>query len=138
MRKIAGTFAALGIAAALSFGPSAAPAQTPQPDGAPAVGVGIICNTSEQADHFVSLRAKGAAAGKAMRAINRQARDPRACGMAAVAFTRDKTLHIRRMGNRLVQIVRISVVAGYNGSAWQRVSGLMTQYAVIEGEGENV
>ena len=39
------------------------------------------------------------------------------------------------MGNSFVQIVRITVVAGYTGSVWQRVSALTTQYAVIEAEG---
>jgi hypothetical protein len=134
MRKIA----ILAIAAWLTGGGTAAMAQAPEAEGAPAVGVGVICNTSEQAEHFVSLRASGAKARQAMKKINAGAGDPRACGLAAIAFTPDKTVHIRVMGNKLVRIVRINVVAGYNGSGWQRVSGLMTQYAVIEGEGETI
>ncbi|HXZ45261.1 MAG TPA: hypothetical protein VEH02_00845 [Pseudolabrys sp.] len=41
------------------------------------------------------------------------------------------------LDNKLVQIVRINVFAGFNGSVWQRVSG-MVQYAVLEGGGESV
>ena len=37
----------------------------------------------------------------------------------------------------LVQIVRINVVAGYNGSGWQRVAN-MVQYAVIEAKGISI
>jgi hypothetical protein len=37
----------------------------------------------------------------------------------------------------LVQIVRINVVAGFNGSGWQRVSDLV-QYAVLEGAGQSI
>jgi hypothetical protein len=39
--------------------------------------------------------------------------------------------------DKLVQIVRINVVAGFNGSGWQRVSD-MVQYAVLEGGGESI
>ena len=39
--------------------------------------------------------------------------------------------------DRLVQIVRINIVAGFNGSGWQRVTDTV-QYAVLEGEGESV
>jgi hypothetical protein len=42
-----------------------------------------------------------------------------------------------KLQNQLVQIVRINVVAGFNGSAWQSVSG-MVQYAVLEGGGESI
>lgn len=105
--------------------------------GEPGVGVGIICNTLEQAGQFVRLRGKGAAPTEAMNAVNTAARDPRACGVAAVAFIRDGTIDTRTMKDTLVQIVRINVVAGFNGTGWQRVTGVV-QYAVLEGEGETI
>src|SRR5665213_1328658 len=121
MRKSATVIAAFGVALFLTGGPQAAKAQAP-----------------EQAEHFVNLRNKGTQAKQAMDAINAQEHDPGACGVVAVAFTRDKTVNMRTMGDKLIQIVRINVLAGYNGSAWQRVSGLMIQYAVMEGEGETI
>ncbi len=72
-----------------------------------------------------------------MRAVNAIARDQRACGVAAVAYIRDTTVDTMAMQDRLVQIVRINIVAGFNGSAWQRVSDTV-QYAVLEGDGESV
>jgi hypothetical protein len=54
-----------------------------------------------------------------------------------VAFIRDHTVETRTMRNRLVQIVRINVLAGFDGKGWQRVTG-MVQYAVIEGEGVTI
>ncbi|HTT48602.1 MAG TPA: hypothetical protein VMG39_11450 [Pseudolabrys sp.] len=103
----------------------------------PSVGIGIICNTAEQAGRFVSLRAGGADSPHALQAVNAEAKDPRACGVAAVAFVRDATLDSRAVNDKLLQVVRINIVAGFNGSAWHRVSG-MIQYAVIEGEGEAI
>lgn len=40
-----------------------------------------------------------------------------------------------KLKDKLVQIVRINVVAGFNGSAWQHVSD-MVQDAVLEGGGQ--
>jgi hypothetical protein len=42
-----------------------------------------------------------------------------------------------KLQDELVQIVRINVVAGFNGSSWERVSD-MVQYAVLEGGGESI
>lgn len=112
------------------------PAQSPE-KGDAAVGVGIICNTPQQAEQFVSLRRKGAEPEQAMRAVNANVRDQRACGVAAIAYIRDATVDTMTMEDRLVQIVRINVVAGFNGSAWQRVTD-MVQYAVLEGGGESI
>lgn len=103
-----------------------------------AVGVGIICNTPEQAERFVSLRAKGNDPTKAIAAVNAEAHDARACGVAAVAFMRNQTVATHTMGDRLVQIVRINIVAGFNGTDWQRASNDLIQYAVIDAEGQSI
>ena len=115
----------------------AARAEVPMPNGDAAVGVGVICNTSEEARQFVNLRSYGAAPDQAVQAVNANAIDERACGVAAIAYVHDGTVDTMKLENQLVQIVRINVVAGFNGSAWQRVSG-MVQYAVLEGGGESI
>ncbi|HXD43732.1 MAG TPA: hypothetical protein VN655_01255 [Pseudolabrys sp.] len=101
------------------------------------VGVGMICNTPQQAEQFVELRAKGTAAKEAIATVNKDANDPRACGLAAIAFVPEKTVDAKAVENRLMQIVRINVVAGFNGDGWQTVPA-MTQYAVVEGQGESI
>lgn len=104
--------------------------------GDAAVSIGVICNTSQQAEQFVTLRSKGTEPEQAMRAVNAGARDRRACGVAAIAYIRDATIETKAMRDQLVQIVRVNVVAGFNGSAWQRAD--MVQYAVLEGGGESI
>ena len=130
--------AALAICSAASAQElSAAPDPgTPNP-ASTLVGVGIICNTAQQAESFVDLRARGTAPHDAMLKVNADAKDPRACGVAAVAFVRDATLKSQAVNDKLVQVVRIDVLAGFNGSVWQHVTG-MVQYAVIEGQGEAI
>ena len=49
----------------------------------------------------------------------------------------EKTLDAKAVENKLMQIVRINVVAGFDGSGWKDVPA-MTQYAVMEGEGEAI
>jgi hypothetical protein len=104
--------------------------------GDAAVGIGVICNTSQQAEQFVTLRSKGTEPEQAMQAVNAGARDQQACGVAAIAYIRDATIETKAMQDQLVQIVRVNVVAGFNGSAWQRAD--MIQYAVLEGGGESI
>jgi hypothetical protein len=109
----------------------------PHAGAAPMVGVGVICNTDAQAKQFVALRASGQEIDRAVTAVNTAAEEPRACGVAAVAFVRDETVQTATLGGKLVQIVRINVVAGFDGSGWQRVAGTV-QYAIMEGAGEGV
>lgn len=98
------------------------------------VGVGVICNTTEQAENYVSLRNKGAELTLAVNSVNAKEHDPLACGVAAVAFQRDKTMATKSQNGKLVSIVRINVLAGFDGTKWERVP-LMIQYAIIEDEG---
>jgi hypothetical protein len=113
------------------------PGQRDQADSGPVVGVGVICNTSEQAEQFVSLRQQGQDVTPAVAKVNEQAQDPRACGLAAIAFVPDKTMATKPMGGKLVKIMRINVVAGYNGTGWHHVAATV-QYAIMPTEGEEI
>ena len=105
--------------------------------GETVVGIGVICNTSEQAEQFVSLRQQGQEITPAVAKVNEQAGEPRACGVAAIAFVPDRTLDTKTLGGKLVRIVKINVVAGYNGASWQQVANTV-QYAVMEAKGEEI
>src|SRR3569623_1675064 len=93
--------------------------------------------SAAQAGQFVELRAKGAEAKDAVAAINEQAHDPRACGLAAIAFVPEKTVQAKPVADKLMQIVQINVVAGFDGNGWQNVPA-MTQFAIVEGQGESI
>jgi hypothetical protein len=112
------TWAAAAAALTICAAASAAERSTNPVLGGPSVGIGIICNTAEQAARFVSLRAGGADSPHAIQAVNIEAKDAHAC-------------------DKLLQVVRVNILAGFNGNAWQQTAG-MIQYAVIEGEGEAI
>jgi hypothetical protein len=104
----------------------------PQPDGnVMAVGIGVICNTTAEAEQYVKLRSGGAELTMAVNKVNAQAQDPKACGVAAVAFLRDETVGKATLNGKQISIVRINVVGGYNGREWARIPA-MVQYAVME------
>ncbi|MDO9411220.1 MAG: hypothetical protein Q7T81_01415 [Pseudolabrys sp.] len=138
MRKAGAAGVALFLLAAVPASAQSISAPSYNGIGDPGVGVGIICNTSEQAERFITLRGQGTEAKSALETVNAEVNDDRACGIAAVAFLRDETIKTRPMGNRLVQIVRINVVAGYNGKGWQRASATTVQYAVVEAQGQAI
>ena len=106
----------------------------PMDDDNISIGVGIICNSAEQMDRLVGLRNDGEEMQRAVIAVNHEAKDPRACGVAAVAFLSDKMVDMKNVQGKLVQIVRINVVATFDGRQWSPVPA-MTQYALIEPKG---
>lgn len=129
--------AALVMLGSTIAGNVSADPRDPADENGVAIGVGIICNTPQQMDRLVGMRNKGAAMDAAVIAVNHEAKDPRACGVAAVAFMSDKMVEMKNVQGKLVQIVRINVVAAFDGRQWARVP-LMTQYALIEPQGYSI
>jgi hypothetical protein len=130
------------VAATLLCGIAQAEEQSNNPAGGPvqkamAVGAGIICNTSEQVQRFVTLRANGAETSGAVQAVNDEAHDPRACGVAVVAFTPDEKVEDTSAQGKVVSIVRITIVAAFDGGNWSAVPG-MVQYTIMETDGYEI
>ena len=130
---------ALGVAMLVGAG-GAASAQSRGDDGArdaAKIGVGMICDSQAQAARFLELRATGKSADQAMAAVNKESHNPKACGLAAIAFTQDGTVDSKSVDNQLVQVVRIRILAGYTGATWQPMKNFV-QYAILEAEGIEV
>ncbi len=132
------SWAAVAAAAIVLWGVTPGNAGTdPMEESNVAIGVGIICNTPEQMERLVGLRNDGAEVPRALSTVNDEVNDPRACGVAAVAFMSDKMVDMKNVQGKLVQIVRINVVAAFDGQQWARIPE-MTQYALIEAEGDTI
>ena len=72
-----------------------------------------------------------------MQKVNAEAKNPRACGIAAIAYIPARWSPAETVGAKLIQVIRVNIVAGYNGSGWQHVTG-MVQYAIIEAKGMTI
>ena len=102
----------------------------PNQQGGVAIGSTIICDTSEQARRFVTLRNDGSEAVQALQVINQEAKNPTACGPAVVAFRAGETVQSERMDGRLVNVVKVTVLAYNTGAGWSPVPETV-QYAII-------
>jgi hypothetical protein len=127
------TAAATVTAAALTM----AAVRAQQPAGAPVVGTGVICDSRDQAAQVVRLLRQGHDVAPALARVNEEARAPRACGVAAIAFVPGETVATETFAGRLLRIVRVTVVAGYNENGWHDV-GRTVQYAIVDGSGEGI
>ena len=115
--------------------PEAVPAQPRMPSATDLhIGIGVICNTNRQAQNYVKLRARGIEISMAVNSVNQTAKDPKACGVAAIAYKRDKTMATKSLNGKVVDIVRVNIFAGYDGHGWARIPE-MTQYAIIRTKG---
>lgn len=136
MRAFQGLIVTAAAAALLAGGAARADEFDPSSHD-PVVGVGVICNTNDQAEQYIDFRAGGVEMTPAVAKVNEGAHEARACGLAAVAFVPDKTMTTKTIDGRLMRIVRINVIAGYNGHDWQQVADTV-QYAIVEPKGEAI
>jgi hypothetical protein len=102
----------------------------PAAPGGISVGNAIICDTSEQARRFVTLRNDGSEAVQALQLINQEAKNPTACGPAVVAFRSGETIQSERMDGKLVNVVKVTVLAYNTDAGWAPVPETV-QYAII-------
>jgi hypothetical protein len=118
---------------------SAAPLAAQPGRGAEAlnVGRGVICDTAEQAQRFVTLRNGGSATVQALQVINREAANPTACGEAMVAFRLGEPIQVAKVEGMTVNVVKITVVAFSDGRSWSPVPETV-QYAIVAPQGIEV
>lgn len=109
--------------------------------GEAGAGQGIICDTSAQAGRFLALRNGGSTVDKAVAAVNREAKDSRACGAALVMFRMEEELiqaSLQHIDGRAVSIVKIMVIAiSADGENWAPILPKV-QYTVLPAKGEDV
>ncbi len=110
-------------------------------NGQTGIGQGIICDTSDQAGRFLALRNGGSTVTGAIDAVNTEARDPRACGAALVAFRMEQELQqasLPHMDGKPVSIAKIVVVAiSMDGQNWSAILPKV-QYTVLPAKGQDV
>lgn len=94
------------------------------------IGGAIICDTSEQALRYVTLRNSGNETVSALQTINTEANKTTACGAAVVAFRRGETIRSERIGGERVNVVKIRVLAVNGGAGWSMVPEI-EQYAIM-------
>jgi hypothetical protein len=106
----------------------AARAQEPRME----VGRGVMCDTFDQVKRFVALRSNGKESNVALLTVNGEAGEARACNFGLVQFSAAEPLANMAINGRPVTIVRITVHAFSNGSAWKQIPETVQYTAVPE------
>jgi hypothetical protein len=99
------------------------------------VGQGIVCDTPEQVERFVTLRGDGREVADALQTVNKESHSARACDVALVAFTDSKPIAERVIQGKLASIVQIMVHALGNGESWRTIPA-HARYTVEVEEGQ--
>jgi hypothetical protein len=119
----------LAIAATLLFATPLS-ANAAQPPDKVMIGSGVICDTSEQAQRFVTLRNGGSETAQALQAINKESGNPTACGSAIVAFKPVEPMQDDAAPGKPADVVKIAIVAYSDGRNWSMIPETV-QYAVV-------
>jgi hypothetical protein len=96
------------------------------------VGIGLICNSEQQVQRYLSLHVKHEEPESAIQTVNIEAKDPNACAMAAIAFIRgEESATVPAPGGQM-KVMRIMIIAAQTPAGWTRVSGLVQYTAIFE------
>lgn len=101
------------------------------------VGKGVVCETLQQTQRYVALRSNGTENAVALQAVNAEAHDETACGVAAVMFSAGERVGGMAVQGRLLSIVQISVHAFSNGRVWTQIPDTV-RYLVTAEKGQIV
>jgi hypothetical protein len=96
------------------------------------IGRGVMCDTFDQVKRFVALRSDGKERDVALLTVNGEARDAGACNFGLVQFSAAEPVAHVALNGRPVLIVKITVHAFGNGSAWKQVPETVQFTAVPE------
>ena len=128
MRSIARALVAILLIVCFGNGANA------QTDGtALKAGIGVICNSAEQIERFLTLINKDdGSTAEAIQTINIEVEDPTACGIAPVAFFPEKLIRTLTMSNQAIKVMRIRIVGTLTERGWVQIDEVVQFSAVIE------
>lgn len=101
------------------------------------VGQGVVCDTAQQVERLTSLMAKEGGVATAIKTVNDEAKDPRACGMVMAAFIRGDEVGEVRNAAHALKVVEITILAVPVNNQWHFVSPLK-QYTAFPLKGIEV
>ena len=110
---------------------SGAVAQDAKPNDGLKVGIGIVCDGSNQVERYLSLYRGEGSPMAALQAVNAEAHKT-ACGMAKIAFVFGEQVGIVRQKDGQMRIVQIIVVATQVHGGWRQIPPTVQYTAVFE------
>ena len=93
-------------------------------------GYGIICNTSQQIQRYLTLYRGDTSAEEAAQTVNAESKTPGGCGMASIAFIAGDSLGTVDITGGQMKMIQIVVLAMKTESGWQRITPTL-QYTAL-------
>jgi hypothetical protein len=100
------------------------------------IGQGVVCDTLQQVERYVALRANGTETNVALRTINDEAHVA-ACSVALVMFSAGARVAGLTVQGRLLSILQINMHAFVNGPVWMKIPATI-RYTVAAEKGQIV
>jgi hypothetical protein len=117
--------------------PAAAIAQEPGRDSSTEIGTGIVCDSAQQIERYVALKAEGARPDQAIQLVNAEAKSPHACGLVVVAFIPGAEVGNLSVTGGTLRVIEIIIVAAATHAGWNSVPAT-TQYTAVFVRSEQV
>jgi hypothetical protein len=99
----------------------------------PEVGVGLVCNSAQQVERFLTLHHDGHQSPEsAVQVVNQETHDANACMIAAIVFIRGGEHGAVGGAGGVMRITRIQIVAARTPVGWAQVDHLVQYTAIFE------
>jgi hypothetical protein len=95
-------------------------------------GFGIICDSAPQVERYLRLSNGDASLQDAVHIVNTESKNPKACGLAAIAFVADEQIGTVNIPNGVAHVMRIKVVGTATNKGWEPVPVTIQYTALME------
>ena len=110
--------------------PAGAIAQESDRNPSAEVGAGVVCDSAQQIERYVALKAEGTAPQQAIQLVNAEANNPEACALLLIAFIPRAQVGNLSVTGGMLRVFEITVVAAATHAGWTRVPEI-TQYTAV-------
>jgi len=107
-------------------------AEAEQVENAEQVGVGVVCDTADQINHYLRVHKGGLAPEAAVKVVNKERKKARACGIVAAAFIKGEEVATMAVEGGMMKVFQVTIMAAVTSTGWQRVSPLVKYTAIFE------
>ena len=95
------------------------------------VGVGVVCNSSQQVARYLAAKADSSIED-AIQLVNNEENNASACGMAMVAFEVGERISDVSVPDGIMHVTQITIKAVATDAGWKQVPGTLQYTAFLE------
>jgi hypothetical protein len=94
--------------------------------------VGVVCDSAQQVERYLSLSDGKRSLDDALRVVNKESKNPSACGFAAIAFISNEQVSSVNFSHGMARVMRIKIIAAATEKGWRELPEVVQYLAVFE------